>query len=64
MRRNSLVELLPFGSPVVALVDEARRRGGSMNEYRVDIGTPRIGVERIVDMFVAPAGEGERRRRA
>jgi two-component system nitrogen regulation sensor histidine kinase GlnL len=59
--RNRLEELLPFGSPVVALVDEARRRGGSMNEYRVDVGTPRIGGDRIVDVFVAPAGEGDSR---
>jgi two-component system nitrogen regulation sensor histidine kinase GlnL len=59
--RNKLEELLPFGSPVVALVDEARRRGGSMNEYRVDVGTPRIGGDRVVDVFVAPAGEGDAR---
>ncbi len=59
MRRNGLADLLPFGSPVISLVDEARRRGGSMNEYRVDIGTPRIGSERIVDIFVAPAGEAD-----
>lgn len=59
--RNRLEDFLPFGSPVVALVDEARRRGGSMNEYRVDIGTPRLGGERVVDVFVAPAGEGEQR---
>lgn len=57
--RNRLADVLPFGSPVVALVDEARSRGGSMNEYRVDIGTPRIGCDRIVDVFVTPAGEAE-----
>ena len=57
LRRNTLLDLLPFGSPILGLVDEVRRRGGSMNEYRVDIGTPRIGVERIVDVFVAMAGE-------
>src|SRR6478736_4575535 len=60
LKRNSLGDLLPFGSPILGLVDEVRRRGGSMNEYRVDIGTPRIGVERIVDVFVTPAGEGDR----
>jgi two-component system nitrogen regulation sensor histidine kinase GlnL len=30
-----------------------------MNEYRVDIGNPRIGSERIVDVFVAAAGEAD-----
>ncbi|MCZ8098730.1 MAG: two-component system sensor histidine kinase NtrB [Alsobacter sp.] len=60
LRRNTLADLLPFGSPVMALVDESRRRGGSMNEYRVDIGTPRTGSDRIVDVFVTPTGEGDR----
>jgi two-component system nitrogen regulation sensor histidine kinase GlnL len=59
LRRNTLADLLPFGSPVMALVDESRRRGGSMNEYRVDIGTPRTGSDRIVDVFVTPTGEGD-----
>lgn len=59
LRRNKLADLLPFGSPVLSLVEEARRRGGSMNEYRVDIGTPRIGSERVVDVFVAPAGDSD-----
>jgi len=59
LRRNTLADLLPFGSPIMALVDESRRRGGSMNEYRVDIGTPRTGADRIVDVFVTPAGEGD-----
>ena len=57
--RHRLADLVPFGSPILALVDEARRRGGSMNEYRVDIGTPRIGSERIVDVFVPAAGEAD-----
>lgn len=57
--RNRLKDLLPFGSPVIALVDEARRSGGSFNEYRLDIGSPRIGGERVVDIFVAPAGEND-----
>jgi two-component system, NtrC family, nitrogen regulation sensor histidine kinase GlnL len=58
LARNTLADLLAFGSPIIALVDEARRRGGSMNEYRVDIANPRFGTERIVDVFVAPAGQG------
>jgi two-component system, NtrC family, nitrogen regulation sensor histidine kinase GlnL len=57
--RNGLADMLPYGSPVLALVDEVRQRGGGMSEYRVDIGTPRIGSDRIVDVFVAPAGEAE-----
>ena len=57
LQRQRLRDILPFGSPVVALVEEVRRRGGSVSEYRIDIGTPRIGAERIVDVFATAVPE-------
>jgi two-component system nitrogen regulation sensor histidine kinase GlnL len=57
LQRQPLKELLPFGSPVVALVDEVRQRGASVSEYRIDLGGPRIGGERIVDVFATPLND-------
>jgi two-component system nitrogen regulation sensor histidine kinase GlnL len=57
MQRQRLKDFVPFGSPVIGLVEEVRSRGSSVSEYRVDIGTPRIGSERIVDVFATPLGE-------
>ena len=57
LRRQRLSDLMPFGSPIFALVEEVRRRGASVSEYRVDIGSPRLGGERIVDVFAAPFAE-------
>jgi two-component system, NtrC family, nitrogen regulation sensor histidine kinase GlnL len=57
MRRQRLKDILPFGSPVLTLVDEVRRRGSSVSEYRVDLGSPRLGSERIVDVFATPLAE-------
>ncbi|WP_320142185.1 nitrogen regulation protein NR(II) [uncultured Cohaesibacter sp.] len=54
LRKQKLTELLPFGSPVLALVDQARDRLAPVNEYRVDISNPRIGVEKVVDVYAAP----------
>jgi two-component system nitrogen regulation sensor histidine kinase GlnL len=54
MQRQRLKELVPFGSPVVTLVEEVQRRGASVSEYRIDIGSPRIGLERVVDVFATP----------
>ena len=60
MQRLRLSDFVPFGSPVLALVDEVRRRGSSVAEYRVDLGSPRLGAERVVDVFATPlAEEGE-----
>ena len=57
LRRYPLRELVPFGSPLLALVDQVRERHAPVNEYKVDLGTPRNGHERIVDIYVAPASD-------
>src|SRR4030081_456240 len=46
LRRQSLKELVPFGSPLLALIDQVRSSGSPVNEYKVDLGTPRIGGDR------------------
>ncbi len=57
LRRHRIHEFVPFGSPLLILLDQVRRRGAAVNEYRVDLGTPRNGGERIVDIHVAPVPE-------
>ncbi|MXQ10907.1 two-component system sensor histidine kinase NtrB [Microvirga makkahensis] len=57
LQRQKLTDFLPFGSPVSSLVEEVRKRGASVSEHRVDIGTPRLGTERIVDVFATPLGD-------
>jgi two-component system nitrogen regulation sensor histidine kinase GlnL len=57
LRRHSLRDLVPFGSPVLALIEQVRSRGAAVNEYRVELGTPRNPGERIVDLHVAPLAE-------
>ncbi len=53
--RHRLSELVPFGSPLLALVEHVLERGATVNEYRVDIGMPKIGLDRVVDIHAAPA---------
>ena len=57
LRRQSLKELVPFGSPLLALIDQVRSSASPVNEYKVDLGTPRIGGDRQVDLHVAPLTE-------
>src|SRR6476660_8321744 len=57
LRRHTLGELVPFGSPLLALVEQVRSRGAAVNEYKVDLSTPRNPGERIVDLHVAPVPE-------
>src|SRR5947199_3402074 len=57
LRRHALRGLVPFGSPLLALVEQVRNRGAAVNEYRVDLSTPRNPGERLVDLNVAPVPE-------
>ena len=38
LRRHALRDLVPFGSPLLALIEQVRSRGAAVNEYRVDLG--------------------------
>jgi two-component system nitrogen regulation sensor histidine kinase GlnL len=57
LRRHRLNELVPFGSPLLTLIEQVHARGAAVNEYKVDLGTPRNPGERLVDLHVAPLPE-------
>jgi two-component system nitrogen regulation sensor histidine kinase GlnL len=55
LQRHPLAYFVPFGSPLLALIDHVRQRGAPVNEYRVDVGTPRNGGEHVVDIYATPS---------
>ncbi|MFZ1814422.1 MAG: nitrogen regulation protein NR(II) [Rhizobiaceae bacterium] len=57
MARHSLAHFIPFGSPVLALVDQVRHEASPVNEYKVDISSPRLGKEKVVDVYASPVSE-------
>ncbi len=57
LRRRLFSDLVPFGSPLLGLIEQVRARCAPVNEYRVDLGTPRNGGERIVDIHLAPVAD-------
>jgi len=57
LARSGLERFVPFGSPLLSLVEQVRERRAPFNEYRVDISSPLLGGERLVDLYVAPVAE-------
>ncbi len=51
--RQHLKDVIPFGSPLVQVMAQARERGGTIGERDVDLSTPRLG-ERLADVTVTP----------
>src|SRR6202161_3734147 len=60
LQRQSLKELVPFGSPLLALIDQVRASGSPGNENKGDLGTPRVGGDRQGDLHLPPLGERPR----
>ena len=54
LARSDISTLIPFGSPLLALIDQVRERRAPVNEYRVDLSSPRLGQDKLVDLYVAP----------
>lgn len=54
LARYEISAFIPFGSPLLALIDQVRERRAPVNEYRVDLSSPRLGQDKLVDIYVAP----------
>src|SRR5262250_350306 len=57
LRRYEIKDLVPSGSPLLALIEQVRTRGAAVNEHKVDLRTPRNPGDRLVDLHVAPLPE-------
>ncbi len=51
LKRQRLEDVVAFGCPLIALVDQVRRQGASVNEYGIDILSPRFTSPKLVDVF-------------
>lgn len=54
--RHRLSDFVAFGSPVLSLIQQVLEDGASVNEYGIEVGTPRGG-DRAVDIQVTPVSE-------
>ena len=51
LKRQKLAEVMVFGSPLTALVEQVRHSGATLNEYGLEIALPKPGAARLVDVF-------------
>jgi two-component system, NtrC family, nitrogen regulation sensor histidine kinase GlnL len=57
LKRQTLADVLAFGSPLLALIAEVRRGGQTINEYSVEVALPRSGTLKLVDVYSGPVPE-------
>ena len=54
LAKHDFSNFIPFGSPLLTLIEQVRERRAAVNEYRVDLSSPRLGNDKLVDLYVAP----------
>ena len=53
LMKRQLTDFVPSDSPLFALIDQVRGERSRISEYRVDVSSPRLGGERLVDLYVS-----------
>jgi len=55
--RSALPDVVAFGCPLIALVEQVQRNGTTVNEYGVELGSFRFEAPKLVDLYGGPVGE-------
>lgn len=57
LKRQTLDKILAFGCPLISLVGQVRRTGATVNEYGIDMMTPKFATSKLVDVYGGPLPE-------
>jgi two-component system, NtrC family, nitrogen regulation sensor histidine kinase GlnL len=57
LKRGKLDEVIAFGCPLLALIDQVRATGATLNEYGIDIASPRFSAPKLADVYAGPFPE-------
>jgi two-component system nitrogen regulation sensor histidine kinase GlnL len=51
LKRQTLDDVIAFGCPLMALVGQVRRTGATVNEYGVEMTTPKFSGPKLIDVY-------------
>jgi two-component system nitrogen regulation sensor histidine kinase GlnL len=51
LKRQTLDDVIAFGCPLLALVGQVRRTGATVNEYGVEMTTPKFSGPKLIDVY-------------
>ena len=57
LKRQTLKEHFGQSSPLVALMEQVRRTGATVNEYGIDVHIPKMATSRLIDVYGGPLSE-------
>lgn len=54
LRRMRIDDVVAFGCPLLALVEQVRSSGATVNEYGVEMASPKFNAPKLVDVYGGP----------
>lgn len=54
LRRTRFSDVIAFGCPLMGLIEQVKVSGATVNEYAIEIATPRFSVAKLVDVYAGP----------
>ncbi len=55
--RTTLNSVVTFGCPLLALIEQVRHAGSTVNEYAIEIAAPRFSAPKLVDIHAGPVSD-------
>jgi two-component system nitrogen regulation sensor histidine kinase GlnL len=60
LTRSKIADIVAFGCPLLSLVEQVQATGAAVNEYAIEIATPRFSGAKLVDVYGGPLPEDPR----
>jgi two-component system, NtrC family, nitrogen regulation sensor histidine kinase GlnL len=54
LKRGRLDDVLAFGCPLIALIDQVRENSSTVNEYGIELASPKFAVAKLIDVYAGP----------
>lgn len=60
LTRSRISEIVAFGCPLLGLIEQVQATGATVNEYGIEVATPRFSGAKLVDVYGGPLPEEPR----
>jgi two-component system, NtrC family, nitrogen regulation sensor histidine kinase GlnL len=57
LKRARMTDIVAFGCPLLGLIEQVQQTGSTVNEYGIEVATPRFSAPKLTDVYGGPMAE-------
>ncbi len=61
LKRSGVRDVVAFGCPLLGLIEQVQHTGATVNEYGIEVATPRFSAPKLVDVYGGPMADDPER---